>query len=263
MAAPVPFYGRSAVDEMAAVLTLEPVPLDAGPGAVPTAYAKLVAKALRKQPASRYHSAKQLLADLQAIESSEVRSAGRRRWRPSWNRVAATAGVVALLAAAAWFWPTRTPSLTEADAILLTDFTHPVGEQAFNGRALKRALEIQLRQTPFLHIVSEESALTALRSMTRPTDDPVTRGVGREICLRQGFKALVAGDVARLGPGYLVTLEAVGAESGGTIAMAQAEAAGLDGVLAALGKASVDLRTKLGESLVTDLVLLTVAASSG
>jgi len=88
-----------------------------------------------------------------------------------------------------------------------------------------------------------------LKDMGRPPDQPVTGDIGREICQRDGIKAMLTGSIALVGSQYLVTLEAFNASTGDSLAQAQQQAAGKDAVLSSLGTAATKLREKLGESL--------------
>ena len=85
--------------------------------------------------------------------------------------------------------------------------------------------------------------------MGRPPDERVTAEVAREICLREGIKALVVGSIAQLGSHYVMTLEAVNGLSGETLAREQIEADSKEQVLRKLSQATTHLREKLGESL--------------
>ncbi len=162
--------------------------------------------------------------------------------------------LIAALAAAAiaaliLFLNFRSPrALTEKDTILLTDFVNTTGDSVFDG-TLKQALAVQLGQSPFLNIFSEDRVRGALKFMERSPDERVTRDVGQEICQRQGLKAMLVGSIAGLGNHYVITLEAVNAQTGDTIAGEQAEAENKEQVLRALGEAAMNLREKLGESL--------------
>jgi tetratricopeptide (TPR) repeat protein len=157
---------------------------------------------------------------------------------------------VLLLAAAAglFFYIHRTRALTEKDTILLADFVNTTGDAVFDG-TLKQALAVQLGQSPFLNIFSEERVREALRYMGRSPDERVTRDVAREICERQGIKAFLVGTISSLGSHYVITLEALNAQTGDAIAREQAEAESKEQVLRALGGATSRLREKLGESL--------------
>jgi eukaryotic-like serine/threonine-protein kinase len=138
--------------------------------------------------------------------------------------------------------------LTDKDTILFATFTNTTGDPVFDG-TLKQALTVQLSQSPFLSILSEERVREALRFMGRSPDERVTREVGREICQRQGLKAMLVGSIAGLGQHYAITLEAVNAQTGDAIAREQVEAENKEQVLHALGGAAIRLREKLGESL--------------
>ena len=139
-------------------------------------------------------------------------------------------------------------TLTDKDTVLLADFTNPTGDAVFDG-TLKQALAVQLGQSPFLNIFSEDRVRGALRMMGRSPDDRVTREVAREVCQRQGLKALLLGSIASLGNHYVITLEAVNAQTGDTIASEQVEAETKEQVLRSLGQAAIKLRGELGESL--------------
>src|SRR5438067_2198842 len=147
-----------------------------------------------------------------------------------------------------YFRPTRAVPLTDKDTIVLADFLNTTGDAVFDG-TLKLALAVQLGQSPFLSIFGDDRVREALRFMDRSPDAPVTRDVGREICLRQGLKALLAGSIAALGSHYVITLEAINALTGDAIAREQTEAESKEQVLGKLGEAATRLRKKMGESL--------------
>jgi len=145
----------------------------------------------------------------------------------------------------------RLPLLTEKDTILLADFDNTTGDATFDGSTLKQALAVQLRQTPFLNLLPEESVHETLRYMGRPENERITRQIGREICQRRGLKALLIGTISSLGRNYVITLEAVNGLTGETIASQQLEVEGKEQVIKSLGQAALDLRKQLGESLST------------
>jgi len=139
-------------------------------------------------------------------------------------------------------------ALTEADSILLTDFTNTTGDSVFDG-TLRKGLAVDLEQSPYLNVFSDAKVQLALKFMGQPPDTRITSEVGREICQRDGIKAMLTGSIAGLGAQYVITLEAVNAATGDMLAQEQAEAASKEQVLNALGSATSKLRAKLGESL--------------
>src|SRR5687768_10732515 len=155
---------------------------------------------------------------------------------------------VLAVGAAVFLYFNRAQALTDKDTILLADFVNTTGEPVFDG-TLKQALAVQLGQSPFLNIFPDDRVRETLRFMGRPPEERLTKDVAKEICERQGLKAMLIGSIASLGSTYVVTLEAVNARSGESIAREQVEAGSKEQVLSALGKAASDLRKKLGESL--------------
>jgi eukaryotic-like serine/threonine-protein kinase len=85
--------------------------------------------------------------------------------------------------------------------------------------------------------------------MGRPEDQRITSDVAREICLRENVKAMLVGSINALGSHYLISLNAINAQTRDSLATEQAESDSKEQVLKALDKAASGLRGKLGESL--------------
>jgi tetratricopeptide (TPR) repeat protein/predicted Ser/Thr protein kinase len=166
-------------------------------------------------------------------------------------KILATAVLVVLAAAIAlgfYFKSHQSSKLTEKDSVLLADFVNTTGDAVFDG-TLKQALAVQLEQSPYLNILPESRIHQALKFMGRSGDERVTRDVAREICLREGVKAMMLGSISSLGSHYVVTLEAVNAQNGDSLAREQVEAESKEQVLKSLDRAASSLRGKLGESI--------------
>ena len=163
-----------------------------------------------------------------------------------------TLGILAVAAIAVgvlWYFKSISgPALSEKDTLVLADFANTTGDSVFDG-TLKQGLAVQLEQSPFLNIFSDQRVRETLRFMNRSADERVTKEIAREICQRQGFKAFLAGSISNLGSHYVITLEATNAQTGDTITREQIEAQSKEQVLSALGNAATKLRERLGESL--------------
>ena len=155
---------------------------------------------------------------------------------------------ILMVGAIVYFTTRRAPALTDKDTILVADFVNTTGDQVFDV-TLKQALTAQLRQSPFLDIFSEDRIRDTLKFMDRPPDERITHEIAREICERQGLKAMLIGSISGVGSHYVISLEALNSHSGDSIANEQIEAEGKDQVLKSLGLAASRLREKLGESL--------------
>jgi eukaryotic-like serine/threonine-protein kinase len=160
------------------------------------------------------------------------------------------AGALAALAIGAFLYSRRMHALTDKDTLVLADFTNTTGEEVFDD-TLKTALNVSLRQSPFLNVLSDSEVSKTLQQMTRPASTKITPEVARELCQRAGSKAYLAGTIGTLGSEYVLGLKAVNCQSGDTLAEEQVTAASKEKVLGSLGEAATKLRGELGESLAT------------
>ena len=184
-----------------------------------------------------------------AVKVAEVPIVGRKLWKVL---VPAAVILVAAAIAGAFYLRSRqtTHRLTDKDTIVLSDFANTTGDAVFDD-TLKTAVNISLRQSPFLNVLSDSEIANTLRQMTRPVGMNLTPEVARELCQRAGSKAYLAGSIGSLGSEYVLGLKAVNCQSGDTLAQEQVTAASKEKVLDALGEAASKLRGELGESLVT------------
>jgi eukaryotic-like serine/threonine-protein kinase len=156
--------------------------------------------------------------------------------------------VIALLAAGLYLRSRSSNALTQQDTLVLADFTNTTGDSVFDG-TLKQALAVDLEQSPFLRVLPGARVRETLGFMGRSPDERLTTDLARDLCLRAGSKAMLAGSIANLGSQYVVTLNALNCQSGDSLAQEQAEASAKEQVLGALGSAVSKMRGKLGESL--------------
>jgi DNA-binding winged helix-turn-helix (wHTH) protein/tetratricopeptide (TPR) repeat protein len=140
------------------------------------------------------------------------------------------------------------PPITEQDTIVLADFENRTGDPAFDG-TLKKVLEVEISQSPYLNILPDQNVRQTLEYMRRRPDEPITKQVGLEICQRSTAKAVVSGSIASLGTRYVLTLEALNCATGSVLAGVKAEAESKERVLRALDDCTGKIRRKLGESL--------------
>lgn len=134
------------------------------------------------------------------------------------------------------------------DTVVLADFENTTGETIFND-TLRQGLLIGLAQSPLIHILSDRSASVIFKQMGHTPDDRITGRAALELCRRVGGKVTIQGAISSLGTTYLVGLAAIRCDTGKPIAHEQAEASQREDVIDALGKATAQLRARLGESL--------------
>ena len=183
-----------------------------------------------------------------AVLSGVTNAPARRPWKLLVPGAVAVVAVIALGIAGGQYWRAHRPvKLTEKDTIVLADFTNTTREAVFDD-ALKLGLAIQLEQSPFLSLISEQRIRQTLRLMGQSPDAPLTGEIAREVCQRAEGAAEVEGSIAMLGTQYILGLKAVNCRTGDTLGSEQTISEDKSHVLGALGKAASSLRGKLGES---------------
>jgi serine/threonine protein kinase/tetratricopeptide (TPR) repeat protein len=169
--------------------------------------------------------------------------ANRKRWY-----IAAAALLAVAIGIGGFFYTRRAGALTEKDSILLTDFVNTTGDAVFDG-TLKQALAVQLEQSPYLNVFPQERVRDTLKFMGRSPDERLTPDLARDVCQREGIKAVLNGAISNIGTQYVVDVNAVNCQTGDSLAHEQVSADRKEQVLGAVGKAASSLRGKLGESL--------------
>jgi tetratricopeptide (TPR) repeat protein len=254
-----PFRGDTSGVITEAILNRAPVaPIRLNPD-LPAKLEEVINKALEKDKKLRYQSAAEMRTDLQRLkrDSDSGRAAvaaSEAALKPAresarWGAVAGAAILVVGLALGGWlFFSRKAHALTDKDTIVLADFANTTGDEVFDD-TLKQALAVDLGQSPFLNILSEDKVRQTLREMTRSPDERLTRNLAREVCQRAGSKAYLAGSIVTLGTQYVIGLEALNCASGDVLAREQVTAGGKEQVLTVLGQAASKLRNEVGESL--------------
>jgi DNA-binding winged helix-turn-helix (wHTH) protein/tetratricopeptide (TPR) repeat protein len=131
--------------------------------------------------------------------------------------------------------------------LVLADFENQTGDKTFDV-VLRKALEIDLSQSPYLDVMSEQEAAGTLRLMGLEPDTALKPSVATEVCQRTNRQIVLRESIASLGREYLLTLQALDCYSGKQLAEAKAEASSREEVLGALDAAADSLRHGMGES---------------
>ncbi len=251
----LPFAGPTPMAIFEALLTKTPPPPSSVNAAIPAEFDRIISKALEKNVDLRYQSAADLRADLRRLRSGDTgrspvaspTSSVTPRALP-WRSIAAAAAVIVATIAGVFFYSSRPRAFSERDSVVIADFANATGEPVFDD-TLKEALDVQLRQSPYISVLPEQRVQGTLRLMGRRPDDRLTRDVARDLCQRTAGKAMIGGAISQLGSSYVISLDAANCRTGDTIEKTQIQAANKDDVLRALGAAAGQLRRKLGESL--------------
>ena len=205
---------------------------------------RVVSRCLEGDRELRYQHASEIRGDLERLKV--VAKSPIQRWK---FLVPAAATILAF-SIAGYFYSHRSPKLTDKDTIVLADFVNTTGDSVFDG-TLRQGLSVQLEQSPFLSLVSDERIHQVLGLMGQPLSTRLTPEIAREICERTASAAVLEGSVAALGSQYVLGLRAQNCRTGDVIDDELVQAPRKEDVLDALSQVASKFRTRVGESLST------------
>jgi tetratricopeptide (TPR) repeat protein len=213
---------------------------------------RIVSKCLETERELRYQHAADLRTDLERLRrgtgAAMVQHPARTRRRTLWLALGAAAAIAAVVAGVVY--GRRPAPLTDKDTIVLGDFTNTTGDPVFD-ETLRQGLTVQLQQSPFLSLVSDQRIRSTLPLMNQPADARLTPDIARSVCVRTGSAAFLEGSIAALGSQYVLGLRATACTTGDVLADEQAQAPRKEDVLSALSQMATRFRTRVGESLAT------------
>jgi eukaryotic-like serine/threonine-protein kinase len=137
--------------------------------------------------------------------------------------------------------------LDEADQVLLADFSS-TGDSGL-GNVVSEALRIDLMQTTIIRLVDPAEVREGLRMMQRDAADGLPEPAALQLAQRQGYRAVLAGDVSMLGGTYIVSARILSAADGAVVAAFREVARDSTRLIDAVDGLAKQIRAKAGESL--------------
>ncbi len=137
-------------------------------------------------------------------------------------------------------------ALEEGARVVVSDFESPDPDLA---DVVTGALRIDLLQSPAIRVAEPAEVSEGLRRMARDPDTRVSAEVARELAAREGYTAVVEGEIGTAGAGYVLTARIVGGETWTALAGFRETARGEEDLIEAIERLSRDIRDKAGESL--------------
>lgn len=138
--------------------------------------------------------------------------------------------------------------IEEGEAIIIADFENTSSDPSL-GDVVTEALRMDLAGSPALTPLAPARVKDVLRLMQRSPDERLTPALAREVAIREGIRAVLEGEVASAGSGYLLLAALRAPESESPLATFRRTARSPDEVIDAIDKLSQDIREKVGESL--------------
>ncbi|HLJ48027.1 MAG TPA: protein kinase [Bryobacteraceae bacterium] len=246
----LPFPGQHPGAVFALVLNSAPAPPRSLNPSLPEGIQRIILKCLEKDRVRRYQHASEIQSDLENLRVLDSRRAiTRKKTRARfWKPLASVAAAAAALTAGVYFYLHRPPKLTAKDTIVLADFRNSTGDPVFDG-TLRQGLAMQLQQSPYLLLVSDQAIRKALGLMGQSGDARLTPSIARDVCERTNASAVVEGSLDLLGSKYVLGVSAKNCRTGEIVYEEQVQAERKDDVLNVLSRMASRFRAKSGESL--------------
>jgi predicted Ser/Thr protein kinase len=254
-----PFNGDNAGLIFDEILNRAPAPLGRLNPGLSQELERIVSRCLEKDRELRYQHASEIRSDLLRLQSDRqfarfepVRTVEQgalpAHRRLGWLWLAGTLLVGTAVAGA--IYSRRPATLTDKDTIVLADFTNSTGDPVFDD-TLRQGLAVELQQSPFLRLISNERIRRTLPLMNQPADARLTPELAQGVCARTASAAVLEGSIAALGSQYVLGLRATDCTIGDILADEQAQVARKEDVLNMLSQMATRFRTRIGESLAT------------
>jgi serine/threonine protein kinase/tetratricopeptide (TPR) repeat protein len=254
----LPFRGETTGVVFDSILNRSPVPPVRVNADLPPELERIIGKCLEKDLDLRYQHASEIEADLRRLrrdtDSAQLPATTgtetSARIKKHGMAIVLASAAVLVLTIGGYFYLHRAPRLTDKDTIVLADFLNTTGDPVFDG-TLRQGMAVQLEQSPFLSLISEERILRTLSLMGQSSDARLTPELAHEVCERTASAAVLDGSIASLGSQYVLGLRAKDCRTGDILDEEQVEVARKEDVLNALTEIASKFRMRVGESLAT------------
>jgi eukaryotic-like serine/threonine-protein kinase len=254
-----PFRHAGFLQTCDAILHEDPPPLRELNSQVPEGLEGVVGKMLAKDPEDRYSTATDICMDLEALRGRVVTpypltaayaTPAKRINRGRFRLVIISAALVAAVSlGGVWVYGHfRSPLLNEHDSILLADFNNQTDQKIFD-TTVTEAVRQSLEQSRYVHLVPRSQLAEAEQRLGRTGTVPLDASLGREICQRENFRALLTGRVTRSGSKYRVNAQVVDPWREQAVLTEEASFDSPTDLYPALDSLIRRLRSHLGESM--------------
>jgi tetratricopeptide (TPR) repeat protein len=247
-----PFKADTAMATMFKRTQVRAVPLAKAESGVPVVLSDIVAKCLEIEPEKRFASAREVAQQLEIWQGPPVGSSTvilpAPRTAAYWKWASAALAIL-LVASVIGFrlkGPRKPKTVHPPVSVLVADFTNHTGDPIFDD-TLEPMFNVALEGASFVYAYDRGTARKLAQKLPHPTDKLDEQAV-RLIAVSQGLGAVVTGSLSRRGDGYKLSVEALDARTGNSIATAEVSATNKDELLLAVPKLAAPIRKALGDT---------------
>src|SRR6266700_5758687 len=259
----MPFKAETALASLLKRVQERAVPLSSLDSAIPIAVEQVVAKCLERDPNQRYQTAQEMIDDLHNFLGHGTATTRRlppihivRRKMP-WKWIGGVAAVI-LLAILGFFLrgrlftattthaPGRASSAVTPVSVLVADFQNNTSDTIFDG-TLEPMFNVALEGASFINAFNRGKARQLAEKLPSPASK-LDEKTARLVAVSQGISAIVTGSLSSRGNGYELSVKAIDAVTGKTLATDDLPAENKDQLLLDVPKLAAPIRKALGDT---------------
>ncbi len=172
----------------------------------------------------------------------------------AWKRPAITGAVIVismiLLMGTSYLFNLRSRNFPfrARDFILIADLDNQTGDPLLD-KSLGTAFTVSMEQSSYANVFPQTRAAGTLLRMGKSSQQKIDEGIGREICLREKIRGLMALTVGKVGRQYALSARLIDPQTGNAVRSYLVYAKDQDHILPALQSLATSIRSDLGESL--------------
>jgi serine/threonine protein kinase/tetratricopeptide (TPR) repeat protein len=264
LAGEAPFTGPTPQAIIAKRFAQQPPSLRVLRPTLPAHVDEAIQKALATVPADRFVSAAEFVRAVRESPAPPVTAAETPLppRRPRWPRAGRWGMLVlaALGALGAAYMILSALGMNRSSTLLSTGVLKPrerllIAEfqsrtpDSMLGSAVTEAFRIDLTRSPVVAVVPSVHVAEVLKRMRQPATTRLDPALAREVAVREGIRAVVNGEIAMVGGGYLLSAQLLSPGSGEVLVGLRESADDSTKIILAIDRLSNRLRERIGESL--------------
>jgi tetratricopeptide (TPR) repeat protein/predicted Ser/Thr protein kinase len=252
----MPYKADSALASLVKRTHERAVPVSEESASIPRALSDIVGKCLEPKVQDRYQHVDEILTDLEAWQGGRAAATlkfpnSSRPWGQTipWHWIGAVAALLVLAFAGMMLrgrFTKATPAANKSVSVLVADFTNHTGDPIFDD-TLEPMFNVALEGASFINAYSRGTARNLAKQLPHPSDK-LDEQSARLIGVSQGLAAVVTGSLSLRGDGYKLSVEALDARTGNSIATAEINAHTKDQLLLEIPKLAAPIRKALGDT---------------